>query len=172
VIAENPFVEEISSGEAPPMSTGESTRLYRQRPHWPAGEPAAAAGRHGLCPTEIYDLARIIVSTIDNDGFTTFPHRTIIADYNFSTRDLRACIEYLKQLEPCGVGAENLWQSLRWQAEARYGKDALLFDLIDMLGQAREGLSRFSQAEKNSLCEILEIDLETLDSQDQAADRA
>jgi len=163
VIAENPFVEEISSGEAPPMSSGES-RDFIASAHIGLQENLLLQLVDMGLPDRIYDLARIIVSTIDNDGFTTFPHRTIIADYNFSTRDLRACIEYLKQLEPCGVGAENLWQSLRWQAEARYGKDALLFDLIDMLGQAREGLSRFSQAEKISLCEILEIDLDTLDS--------
>ncbi len=163
VIAENPFVEEISSGEAPPMSSGEG-RDFIASAHIGLQENLLLQLVDMGLPDRIYDLARIIVSTIDNDGFTTFPHRTIIADYNFSSRDLRACIEYLKQLEPCGVGAENLWQSLRWQAEARYGKDELLFDLIDMLGQAREGLSRFSLSEKNSLCEILEIDMEALDA--------
>lgn len=162
VIAENPFVEEISAGETPPLTAGEN-KDFIAKAHIGLQENLLLQLVDMGLPDRIYDLARIIVSTIDNDGFTSFPHRTIIADYNFSSRDLRACIEYLKQLEPCGVGAENLWQSLRWQAEVRYGKDELLFDLIDMLAQAREGLSRFSQAEKNSLCEILEIDGETLE---------
>lgn len=162
VIAENPFVEEISSGEAPPVDLAES-KDFITKAHIGLQENLLLQLVDMGLPDRIYDLARIIVSTIDNDGFTSFPHRTIIADYNFGSRDLRACIEYLKQLEPCGVGAENLWQSLRWQAEIRYGKDELLFDLIDMLGQAREGLSRFSRAEKKSLCEILEINEEILD---------
>lgn len=163
VIAENPFVEEISAGETPPVGVGEG-KDFITKAHVGLQENLLLQLVDMGLPDKIYDLARIIVSTIDNDGFTAFPHRTIIADYNFSTRDLRACIEYLKQLEPCGVGAENLWQSLRWQAEVRYGKDDLLFDLIDMLHEAREGLSRFSQSEKNSLCEILEIDQETLEA--------
>ncbi len=163
VIAENPFVEEISSGETPPVGVGES-KDFITKAHIGLQENLLLQLVDMGLPDKIYDLARIVVSTIDNDGFTAFPHRTIIADYNFTTRDLRACIEYLKQLEPCGVAAENLWQSLRWQAEVRYGKDELLFDLIDMLHEAREGLSRFSQAEKNSLCEILEVDAETLDA--------
>jgi RNA polymerase sigma-54 factor len=162
VIAENPFVEEISSGEAPPIGVGES-KDFIAKAHIGLQENLLLQLVDMGLPDRIYDLARIVVSTIDNDGFTTFPHRTIIADYNFTSRDLRACIEYLKQLEPCGVGAENLWQSLRWQAEVRFGKDELLFDLIDMLAQAREGLARFSQPEKKSLCEILEIDMTTLD---------
>ncbi len=162
VIAENPFVEEISSGEAPPISTGEG-KDFIARAHVGLQENLLLQLVDMGMPERIYDLARIIVSTIDNDGFCAFPHRTIIADYNYTTRDLRTCIEFLKQLDPCGVGAENLWQSLRWQAEARYGKDELLFDLIDMLAQAREGLSRFSAQEKQSLCEILEIDGETLE---------
>lgn len=162
VIAENPFVEEISSGEAPPISTGEG-KDFIARAHVGLQENLLLQLVDMGMPERLYDLSRIIVSTIDNDGFTAFPHRTIIADYNFTTRDLRSCIDYLKQLDPCGVGAENLWQSLRWQAEARYGKDELLFDLIDMLAQAREGLSRFSAQEKQSLCEILEIDSETLE---------
>jgi len=163
VIAENPFVEEISSGEAPPLSTGEG-KDFIARAHIGLQENLLLQLVDMGMPERIYDLARIIVSTIDNDGFTSFPHRTIIGDYNFTSRDLRACIEYLKQLEPCGVGAENVWQSLRWQAEVRYGKDELLFDLIDILSNAREGLARFSQTEKKSLCEILEIDLETLET--------
>jgi RNA polymerase sigma-54 factor len=163
VIAENPFVEEISAGEAPPVGLAEN-KDFITKAHIGLQENLLLQLVDMGIPDKIYDLARIIVSTIDNDGFTAFPHRTIIADYNFTSRDLRACIEYLKQLEPCGVGAENLWQSLRWQAEVRYGKDELLFDLIDMLHEAREGLSRFSQSEKNSLCEILEIDPETLDA--------
>lgn len=163
VIAENPFVEEIASGNEPSLAAGDG-KDFIARAHIGLQENLLLQLIDMGMPERIYDLARIIVSTIDNDGFTTFPHRTIIADYNFTRRDLRACIEYLKQLEPCGVGAENVWQSLRWQAEVRYGKDELLFDLIDMLSNARDGLSRFSQAEKQSLCEILEIDLETLES--------
>lgn len=163
VIAENPFVEEISSGEAPPVSTGDG-KDFIARAHVGLQENLLLQLVDMGMPERIYDLARIIVSTIDNDGFTAFPHRTIIADYNFTTRDLRACIEYLKQLDPCGVGAENMWQSLRWQAEARYGKDELLFDLIDMLGQARENLTRFSVSEKQSLCDLLEIDGATLEA--------
>lgn len=163
VIAENPFVEEISSGEVPPAITGDG-KDFIAKAHVGLQENLLLQLVDMGMPERIYDLARIIVSTIDNDGFCTFPHRTIIADYNFTTRDLRACIEYLKQLDPCGVGAENLWQSLRWQAEVRYGKDELLFDLIDMLAQAREGLSRFSVQEKQSLCEILEIDSDTLEA--------
>lgn len=163
VIAENPFVEEISSGETPPIGVSDG-KDFITKAHIGLQENLLLQLVDMGLPDKIYDLARIVVSTIDNDGFTAFPHRTIIADYNFTSRDLRACVEYLKQLEPCGVGAENLWQSLRWQAEVRYGKDELLFDLIDMLHEAREGLSRFSQAEKNSLCEILEVDGETLEA--------
>lgn len=163
VIAENPFVEEISSGEAPPVSTGDG-HDFITRAHIGLQENLLLQLIDMGMPERIYDLARIIVSTIDNDGFATFPHRTIIADYNFTSRELRTCIDYLKQLEPCGVGAENVWQSLRWQAEVRYGKDELLFDLIDMLSNAREGLSRFSQAEKISLCELLEIDMDALEA--------
>jgi RNA polymerase sigma-54 factor len=163
VIAENPFVEEISSSEAPPLAPGENNDFIAKA-HVGLQENLLLQLLDMGMPERIYDLARIIVSAIDNDGFTKFPHRTIIADYNYTTRELRECLEYLKQLEPCGVGAENVWQSLRWQAEIRYGKDNLLFDLIDMLSNAREGLARFSQAEKKSLCDILQIDLETLES--------
>lgn len=162
VIAENPFVEEISSGEVPALGSDEG-RDFIAKAHTGLQENLLLQLVDMEIPERIYDLARIIVSTIDNDGFTIFPHRTIVGDYNFTSRDLRACIEYLKQLEPCGVGAENMWQSLRWQAEMRYGKDQLLFDLIDMLEQARESLVRFSQAEKKALCEILKIDAETLE---------
>jgi len=163
VIQENPFVEEISSGMTPPATaTGE--RDFVAKAHVGLQENLLLQLVDMGMPERIYDLARIIVSTIDNDGFAAFPHRTISADYRFSGRELKLCIDYLKQLDPCGVGAENLWQSLRWQAERRFKKDQLLFDLIDVLAQAHNSVERISQQEKNSLCEILEIDEEALNS--------
>lgn len=162
LIAENPFVEEISAGSAPPIAQGEG-KDFIAKAHVGLQENLLLQLVDMDLDDRIYDLSRIIVSTIDNDGFTVFHHRTIMADHNFTARELREATQALKQLEPCGVGAENLWQSLRWQAEVRYGKDDLLLDLIDMLGQAQQNLTRFSQAEKKSLCEILEIDADTLE---------
>jgi len=162
LIAENPFVEEISAGIAPPALQGDG-KDFIAKAHVGLQENLLLQLVDMGLSDRLYDLARIIVSTIDKDGFTAFDHRTIITDHNFSTRDLREVTQYLKQLEPCGVGAENLWQSLGWQAEMRYGKDELLMDLIDMLAQAHEGLTRFSVSEKQSLCEILEIDSERLE---------
>lgn len=83
VIAENPFVEEISSGEAPPLAPGEG-KDFIAKAHIGLQENLLLQLVDMGMPERIYDLARIIVSTIDNDGFTTFPHRTIIGDYNFT----------------------------------------------------------------------------------------
>ncbi|MCX7632557.1 MAG: hypothetical protein N2Z22_04400 [Turneriella sp.] len=162
LIAENPFVEEISAGDTPPWLKDDVPEFVAKS-HVGLQENLLLQLVDMDMPERIFELARIIISSLDDSGFTVFPHRTIIAENRFSAQELRACIGYLKQLEPCGVGAENIWQSLRWQAEMRFGKDTLLLDLIDILANARQELGRFNQVEKNSLCEILGISLDVLE---------
>ena len=163
VIEENPFVEEISSGGSLPFHGSEKLDHVT---------PARIGLQEGLLqqlsdqslPKRIYELVRIIISTIDSNGFAQLPHRVSAVENKFSNRELKTSVEVLKELEPCGVTAENIWQSLSWQSEKRYPDDLLLIDIIDSLSQARSGLQKLSGTEKDHLAETLGVHRDKVDA--------
>ncbi|MDH5721314.1 MAG: RNA polymerase factor sigma-54 [Spirochaetia bacterium] len=83
--------------------------------------------------SRLYELAARIVSTLDEKGFACASHEKTAKEGGFSRAELGSVIEYLKQLDLLGAGAENIWQSLKWQAQKKYPDDILLYDIISLL---------------------------------------
>ena len=61
-----------------------------------------------------------------------------------------------------GVGAEDLWQSLSWQAEYFFPDDEMLQDIIAILQKNKSNLPRMSSAKIYELADALNIEPETL----------
>lgn len=104
---------------------------------------------------EIIDLARLIISSLNTNGFTRYRHYEIASSAGYNRAQLRDTLDYIRQLDPVGVAAEDIWQALTWQANAYFPDDIILPDLIEILRRARSSLIRFNLRERLELAETL-----------------
>lgn len=113
-------------------------------------------------PAKLLALARAIISEIDDNGFTRRPHQEISSELQFSSRDLKYCLEYIRLLEPSGICAEDTWQALGWQAMVFYPGDSLLIDIIEIFRKNKDSIGRMSLRETSELADVMHIPLEIM----------
>ncbi len=108
------------------------------------------------------ELVTIIISSIDEHGFTGQEHSLIAEKNGFSHRELNGALEIIKKLDPPGIGAKDLWQSLEWQALKKYPQNHLLLDIIITLSSTYEHFPEIDQTTLTELSRQLRIELNDL----------
>ncbi|MDH5716107.1 MAG: RNA polymerase factor sigma-54 [Spirochaetia bacterium] len=107
----------------------------------------------------IKELSSIIISSINEDGFTGIPRERILPKGIFNRKEMSSIVDYFQKIEPLGLGAENIWESLMWQARKIYPKDELIQDILLLL---KKMISSFDSINNNvikSIAEALHIDI-------------
>jgi len=103
-------------------------------------------------------LAEEIVTTIDEKGFVTLSHKEIATRAGFTLIALSRVLDFIRSLEPTGVCAENIWESLEWQARVRYPKDQALDELITILQQGAGNIDDLEKEHIDEIAELLQLD--------------
>ncbi|MDH4262064.1 MAG: RNA polymerase factor sigma-54 [Spirochaetia bacterium] len=91
------------------------------------------------------ELANIIITSINKNGFIKEDHDTIAINNGFSKRELSKVMDFFLQLEPLGVCAKNTWQCLEWQAKVKYPDDVILSDVISILQQGQKEITELDE---------------------------
>jgi len=143
----NPFIEEKENFS---VYNGEDPEEHRRRESTGSGnyiDNVISSGdslqeylikQSGLLNTgkEERKLCEALISSIDDKGYTSLPHMDIAASLGFNKSDLNRVLEYVKNFDPCGVCAENVWQSLEWQIEKLYDNDITMLDILHVLKES------------------------------------
>jgi RNA polymerase sigma-54 factor len=116
-------------------------------------------------PANLEPVLFDIVSAVNANGFCKDSHHNIISMYPKVKNNTKDIVFYLKQLEPTGIAAEELWQSLVWQAELFYPKNYLLVDLIEILRLQRTSMVKFTHKDIESLASLLHIEESLVESE-------
>lgn len=80
------------------------------------------------------EILELIFSSLNERGFSTIKTSDLL-EYGYTKREIKKAHIVLKQLEPAGIGAENIFENLLWQAEIRYKEDVVLIDILDFLSE-------------------------------------
>ncbi|MCS6984247.1 MAG: RNA polymerase factor sigma-54 [Leptospiraceae bacterium] len=107
------------------------------------------------CPPNLLPLAKAIISSIDNRGFVTIPHAELAKSMGYRESELKKCLRYIQELEPSGIGAQDEWQALEWQAEQLYPQDVMLQDFLLVLAQRSQDLGQLNFEKRKELAELL-----------------
>jgi RNA polymerase sigma-54 factor len=91
------------------------------------------------------ELAKMIVTSIDKNGFIKEDHETLAIKNGFSKKELSGVMDFFLQLEPVGVCARDAWQSLEWQARVKYPDDRVLSDVISVLQQGQKEITELDE---------------------------
>lgn len=171
-LEENPFLEEVGMGKhlsipargLPEQTLKEGTGNvdYFTR-NVSLGEYLRTQIELSNLPKKLMPLSVALLSNLDENGFTQKSHSEITQEAGYSSRELKTVLSHLKELDPPGIAAEDLWQSLSWQADILFPGDALLPDIIEILRQARGSLLKLSYQEKKQLAETLHLDEKIVD---------
>ncbi|MDH4200869.1 MAG: hypothetical protein OEV66_10895, partial [Spirochaetia bacterium] len=103
------------------------------------------------------ELANIIITSVDQNGFTNENHDTIALSNGFSRKESSQVVEFFLGIEPRGVCARDIWQSLEWQAKFRYPGDMVLLDLIAIFQQGKKEIQELDSETLQDLEEYLKI---------------
>jgi len=71
-----------------------------------------------------------ILASLDGNGFLDTPLEEIAMETNVDMDDVEGAILIIRELEPVGCGAQNMVESLIFQAESAYPEDPFFSDLI------------------------------------------
>lgn len=174
VLEENPFIEEVRRGDPEvPLKVSEYARNESGMNYDETGKgqflESLLAGQPTLqdylnsqldvsdIPSDLMPLTRAIVSAVDDQGFVTQTHEEIAIHSKYSRRDIKTALKYIKALDPPGIAAEDIWQSLEWQSEHYFPDDALLPDIILMLRQASVSLEKLNNTARQELARYLHL---------------
>jgi len=103
-----------------------------------------------------------ILSEIDDQGFTQHPHNNIATSGGYSLSELKSALKIIKELDQTGVGAENIWQSLEWQANKVYPGDLTLLDLIAIIQNNASNLEDLDKKTIDLIAEGLVLSTEVV----------
>lgn len=79
---------------------------------------------------EELEIGEILISMIDDHGFITTPFEEISKEMNLSLKLLKKVIQSIHQLDPIGIGAANIQQTLMIQARILKPEDENLYILL------------------------------------------
>jgi RNA polymerase sigma-54 factor len=79
---------------------------------------------------EELEIGEILISMIDDHGFITTPFEEISKEMNLSLKLLKKVIQNIHQLDPIGIGAANIQQTLIIQARILKPEDENLYILL------------------------------------------
>ena len=105
--------------------------------------------------SQALQFLRLIISSLTQQGLSVDTHKKMAIENNIHTKYIRPAINILKELDPIGIGAETIWQSLTWQAEKKYPDDRILVDIIPLLEGAEEKISKIKSSHITELAEAL-----------------
>lgn len=91
------------------------------------------------------ELANIIITSLDSNGFIGESQETIARDNGFSKKDLSEVMTFLWQVDPPGVCAKDIWQSLEWQAQMQFPDDMILMDIIAIFQQGKQQIEELDE---------------------------
>jgi len=114
-------------------------------------------------PKELTGIIRLIISSIDKRGFVSIPHAELANSIGVSPLKLKKAIKFLMQLEPSGVCAENVWQSLEWQSIIKYPEETILHDILRLLRLLDKSSISLTDEVRKNLADILHISPNTVD---------
>ena len=103
------------------------------------------------------ELAELIITSIDKKGWVNEDHESLALHNGFSRKELMGVIDFLIQLDPGGVCARDTWQSLEWQARAKYPEDQVLLDIIAVFQQGKKEIKEFDENTTQELISFLHI---------------
>lgn len=85
------------------------------------------------------EILELIFSSLNERGFSSISTADIL-DYGYTKKEIKKARITLKELEPTGIGAENIFENLLWQAEYRFNKNVFLTDILDFLSENFESV--------------------------------
>lgn len=158
VLAENPFLEERETS-----STNSSYKKGELLDFNLSKSETLSEKLHRQIvdlnpPADLEPILFDIVSAVNANGFCKESHDNIICMYPGAKSKKKEILSFLKQLEPTGIAAEELWQSLVWQAQRLYPNNSLLVDLIEILRLQRTSMVKFTHKDVESLASLLHIE--------------
>lgn len=165
----NPFLEEKSPAEFPEAVAGSDERSLVEREVPEGTDTSFEQISRGLTLQEHLleqvstatlsalagKLVKLFISAIDEEGFTRRSHEEIAGAQNVSPKIFTEALDFIKTLDPCGVCARDVWESLEWQAEIKYPGDHLLLDVISAISSAGESLEELSPPVTKELASVL-----------------
>jgi RNA polymerase sigma-54 factor len=111
---------------------------------------------------EEQNLAGILVTYIDDDGYIKVPLEQISEDEGVSKEDLESVLPFVQEFDPAGVGARNLGECLAIQAKHLQEDTTDLMQLIsnhlkDLEKKNYEGIARAMGRELEEIIEMTKI---------------
>ena len=115
ILVENPFLEERDSGSLGSAYKKGELLDYNLSNIETLSEKLQKQIVDLNPPANLEPVLFDIVSAVNANGFCKDSHHNIINMYPKVKNNTKDIVFYLKQLEPTGIAAEELWQSLVWQ---------------------------------------------------------
>ncbi len=174
-LSENPFLEEKS----PPQESLDALNYYS------SSENAPDKNRKGdfleqrlevvisltenllvqlhlmKIPQRLLPLLEQIVTGLNSFGFAISPHFETGRQMGYSSREIKDARAFLKKLEPTGVAAEDMWESLIWQLE-EHTNDPVLVDIIEILRVNSGSIHSLDDTEIHKLAYLVGLEKKSL----------
>ncbi|EPG75807.1 RNA polymerase sigma-54 factor [Leptospira fainei serovar Hurstbridge str. BUT 6] len=77
------------------------------------------------------EIAEMLISMLDDRGFIPQTHEKLAAEIGVSVKTIRKVLDQIHQLDPLGIGASDIQQTLLVQARILKPEDVKLHDLIE-----------------------------------------
>ncbi len=87
-----------------------------------------------------FELCRRVVEFLDDRGFITVSYEELAKNLKVSLTRLEEILKIVRELDPPGVGASNLQESLLLQLELRGRKNSIAYSIIDKYWNLLENL--------------------------------
>ncbi len=105
-----------------------------------------------LSPDDVSrEILELIISSLDEQGFSKVTTAELM-EYGYTKKEIKRSREILRNLEPVGVGSENMMEGLVWQAEKKFPHDRETLDVlhflnshIDFMGNPEEDKDSFHE---------------------------
>ncbi|RME92007.1 MAG: RNA polymerase sigma-54 factor [Candidatus Hydrogenedentota bacterium] len=136
LLAENPFLEEEQKRTKDEDYVGKADFIEEALQSGMSLQEHLNRQIHEIsAPKQIKEFLYLLVSSLDERGFTRIHHAELFRYSRLSSKYREQAIEYARKLDPIGVGAESMWQSLAWQAKEKFPEEPLLEDIIYLLAK-------------------------------------
>nr|WP_307775258.1 RNA polymerase factor sigma-54 [uncultured Cetobacterium sp.] len=100
---------------------------------------------------KIKEIVIFLINNLDERGYLSFSHKELRKTLNIGNREYQNAVSVLTDLDPSGVGAENLKDCLKIQLRKKGQEDEILFKIID------NNLEDIAGGNLNRICEDYNI---------------
>ncbi len=108
---------------------------------------------------EEFEIGEILISMLDDKGFITVPLKEICREMNLKEPNVRKVLNCINEMDPVGIGAKDIKDTIRIQARILYPENIYLQKLIE---ENFEDLERFDYKKISRNLKIAEHEVEDL----------